>query len=140
MSQAQVVRIIHMRAPVIHTEYTRGFKKIVRRFVGHELADQGGATVMLQGVPGEDKVQVKVAWCRFSDSYTRKKGIETAAAKDPEVVHLRHLPSTLSSIQDQMLSQVSVYLRHNEEERHQRLRDWNYVIRQFLPAVETCNG
>lgn len=135
----KVIRIIHMRAPTI-----------IKCFVGkreHEPwihpdvpGDKGGATVLLEGEPGTDKVTMKVAWCRFTDSYSRKLGVKTATAKDPEVVHLRDLPKTLLEVQDQMLSQVSPYLRHHFSERKVCTRTWHHVVRDFLPLQEKKNG
>jgi hypothetical protein len=131
---SKVFRVIHMRAPLpIHIVVSK--KKVETTLDPTTNAMFGGATVVIEGdTENPGLVQVKTAFCRFSDNYCRKKGRDTARERDPEVVSLRELPSTLREIERQMLWQVQPVLRKDEDLLRSYVRDWNHVVRHFLPA------
>jgi hypothetical protein len=133
-------RVIHMRAPLPIHHFVGGKKKATT-LDPTTNSMFGGATIVIEGdtaLPGFVKLQV--AFCRWSDNYCRKLGRDTAKQHDVEVLALRELPSTLRDIERQMLWQVVPTLRDHEDgdkpyplTNDSYLRDWNHVVRHFLP-------
>jgi hypothetical protein len=140
----KVVKIFHVRAPLVVHRFL-GRREVSPVVATDKLATHGGATIVVEGDTDNPKfVQMRVAFCRFSDNYNKKLGIKTAKSKDPEVVPLRLLAKSLSDIERQMLLQCVPYLRQGIKEKEPNMRaydtlldcmqDWNWAVKPFLPT------
>jgi hypothetical protein len=130
---SKISKIVHIRAPLIVRNFI-GKREVTATVDFSRDGNYGGATVVIEGDRNNPALlQVRVGWCRFNDNYCKKKGIEVAKTKDPVVVELVNLPTFIADIEDEMLTRVSPYLRHNDQERTDGIRDWNFTLWPFLP-------
>lgn len=151
----KVERIFHVRAPLVverslKTFHPEGFDLLKKKPRGpskeYEIfpdraGKSGGCTIVVEGdreAPGH--VTVRVAFCKKTDAYNRKIGVELARTREPEVVELYNLPQTLLDIEEQMLAQFMTKFRKNRKLRWETSRDWAFAIRYFTPKEEVKNG
>lgn len=139
----KVKRVLHLRTPLI-VRCAVGKREIEPEIIPNRLGFFGGATVVIEGDTDKPEfVTMKVARCRFNDNYNRKLGIKTANERDPEVVHLRDLPSILRHEEEHMLRSCIPVLRREPEMLDEcRSSNFDHIVRHFLPLPkkEKANG
>jgi hypothetical protein len=97
-----------------------------------ELANNnGGCTILANSTDDPEVVEVRVAWCRFTDNYCRAIGRKIAESKEPMFVRVDELKQELEGIEEQMLVQCAWPTRHDEELMKDCIGDWSRAAAHF---------
>lgn len=89
----------------------------------------GGATVIATGEIGSGQVEVRVAWCNPTDTYSKRRGAAIASGADRKIIPLRSLPGFLG----RTYREVQRRAKTGKPAYHQDLPKFDNRVFDFLP-------
>lgn len=148
-------RYYHVRAPLMVKQFI-GNKEVTPAVIPNLVNANGGCTISIEPHDAE-YVKVRVAWCRFTDNYSRKLGriicnggavtkkvgvdaqsgemilrvLHEHPGKEPTLVRREDLEHELEEIERQMLLSTTYPLRHDPELLEECLGDWSRAAARY---------